>query len=242
MVVKPYESSGDSKKAQIEQMFDNIAPNYDLLNKVLSLGIDRRWRKKLITQLQAHRPTSVLDIATGTGDVVFGINKNMNVEKLVGLDLSKEMLEVAKDKLKKLDNPDHIGFIKGDSENLPFEENSFDAITASFGVRNFENLQAGIAEMYRTLKPNGVLKILEFTRPRSFPFKHLFNAYFKNFLPVIGKFKSKDDKAYQYLYESVQAFPDFEDFVSILKNEGFKECKYESLTFGICAIYTGVKS
>lgn len=240
MTVKPYSESG-SKKVQIEAMFDNIAPNYDLLNRVLTLGIDTRWRAKAIKQLKEHNPASILDVATGTGDFALEAYKRLSPEKIVGIDISHEMLELGRKKVTKKGLEDKIELIKADSEDLPFDDSSFDAVTASFGVRNFENLEAGIKENYRVLKPGGRIVILEFTKPRSFPFKQLFNIYFRYVLPVIGRVKSKDPAAYKYLYESVQAFPDYDAFLKVMKNVGFKSCSWTSLSFGICAIYQGEK-
>ena len=240
MTVKPYSESG-SKKVQIEAMFDNIAPNYDLLNRVLTLGIDTRWRAKAIKELKVHNPKSILDVATGTGDFALEAYKRLSPDKIVGIDISHEMLELGRKKVAKKGLDDKIELIKADSENLPFNDSSFDAVTASFGVRNFENLEAGILENYRVLKPGGRIVILEFTKPRSFPFKQLFNIYFRYVLPVIGKVKSKDPAAYKYLYESVQAFPDYDAFLKVMKNVGFKSCSWTSLSFGICAIYQGEK-
>ena len=240
MAVKPYSETG-SKKVQIEAMFDNIAPNYDLLNRVLTLGIDTTWRTKAIKQLKASNPRKILDVATGTGDFALEASKRLNPEKIVGIDISHEMLEIGRKKILKKDLKDKIEMIKADSEDLPFEDGSFDAVTASFGVRNFENLEKGLAENFRVLRPGGKIVILEFTKPTAFPFKQLFNLYFRYVLPVIGKVKSKDPAAYKYLYESVQAFPDYEAFLKVMTNVGFKSCSWKSLSLGICAIYQGEK-
>lgn len=240
MAVKPYSETG-SKKVQIEAMFDNIAPNYDLLNRVLTLGIDTRWRSKAIKELVKYKPLSILDVATGTGDFALEAYKRLRPAKIVGIDISHEMLELGRKKISKKSLDDKIEMIKADSEDLPFEEGEFDAVTASFGVRNFENLQKGINENYRVLKSGGRIVILEFTKPRAFPFKQLFNIYFRYVLPVIGRVKSKDPAAYKYLYESVQAFPDYENFLEVMKKAGFKSCSWTSLSFGICAIYQGEK-
>ena len=222
-------------------MFDNIAPNYDLLNRVLTLGIDTRWRAKAIKQLKDHKPLTVLDVATGTGDFALEAYKRLKPNKIVGIDISHEMLELGRKKISKKALTEKIEMIKADSENLPFEADSFDAVTASFGVRNFENLEKGLQENHRVLKSGGKIVILEFTKPRIFPFKQLFNLYFRYILPVIGRVKSKDPAAYKYLYESVQAFPDYNEFLEVMKNVGFRSCSYTSLSFGICAIYQGEK-
>lgn len=241
--VKPYQQKGgDSKKQQVEKMFDNIAPYYDFLNHFLSLGIDKIWRKKAISILQEDAPKYILDVATGTADVALETVKRVpEVDKIIGIDISNEMLEVGRQKIKKRQLTETIELQQGDSENLPFEDNTFDAITVAFGVRNFEHLEKGLQEMNRVLKPNGKLVVLEFSKPRIFPFRQLFNAYFKYLLPTIGKIKSKDPRAYQYLYESVQVFPDGKDFVRILEKTGYKSNQWKSLSLGICAIYTGRK-
>ena len=238
-VVTPYESTS-SKKEQVAEMFDNIAGNYDFLNHFLSVGIDKSWRKKAIKLLKEDSPKQMLDIATGTGD--FAIEAlAINPDKITGVDISRQMLEVGKVKMKKkgVDNIIHLQY--GDSENLPFDDNTFDAITVSFGVRNFENLEAGLSDMYRVLKPGGKVVIIEFSKPENFPIKQLYNFYFMNILPVIGKIVSKDHRAYTYLPESVNAFPYGEKFISIMKGLKFKTPKAIPLTFGIASIYTGVK-
>lgn len=238
--VKPY-SQEESKKKQIERMFDNIAPYYDFLNRLLSLGIDTVWRKKALLKLRGMQLDTVLDVATGTGDLALEIEKQLQPAKIIGLDLSQDMLDVGIKKIEKRGLSDKISMIKGDSENLPFENDSIDAITVAFGVRNFENLRKGLAEMHRVLKPGGKMVVLEFSRPTIFPFKQAFNFYFKNILPAVGKFTSKDEKAYEYLYESVQAFPDGKQFVSILHEIGFSNTSFDPLTLGICSIYLGQK-
>jgi len=240
LAVKPYSETG-SKKVQIEAMFDNIAPNYDLLNRVLTLGIDTTWRTKAIKQLKAYNPKTILDVATGTADFALEAYKRLDPKKIIGIDISHEMLDIGRKKIEKKNLSENIELIKADSEDLPFDDNSFDAVTASFGVRNFENLSKGIAENYRVLKPGGRILVLEFTKPRMFPFKQLFNLYFKHVLPVIGRVKSKDPAAYKYLYESVQAFPDYDEFLKVMRKVGFKSCSWTSLSLGICAIYQGEK-
>ena len=239
--VKPYEEVGGGKKKQISTMFDNIAPYYDFLNRFLSLGIDRSWRKKGINQLKAKNPKLILDVATGTADVAIEITKLLEPEKIIGVDISAEMLEVGKTKVKNKNLASIIELMQADSENLPFEDNTFDAITVSFGVRNFENMEKGLSEMRRVLKNGGQLMVLEFSQPKLFPFKQLFNLYFKYILPFIGKVTSKDPNAYKYLYESVQAFPDGKDFVKVLDNLGYKSNQCIPLTLGICSVYLGQK-
>ncbi|MCB0625373.1 MAG: bifunctional demethylmenaquinone methyltransferase/2-methoxy-6-polyprenyl-1,4-benzoquinol methylase UbiE, partial [Saprospiraceae bacterium] len=217
--VKPYQADG-SKKEQVSKMFDNIAPSYDLLNRLLSLGIDRSWRKKAIRLLDPAKAKTVLDVATGTADVAIEIARQLKPEKIIGVDIAQQMLEIGREKVSKRGLAEVIELQLGDSENLPFESNTFDAITVAFGVRNFEDLGKGLSEMQRVLKPGGKLVVLEFSRPRIFPFKQLFNLYFRYLLPLIGRLTSKDPKAYSYLYESVQAFPDRENFVTELGKAG----------------------
>ncbi|MFK8103094.1 MAG: bifunctional demethylmenaquinone methyltransferase/2-methoxy-6-polyprenyl-1,4-benzoquinol methylase UbiE [Saprospiraceae bacterium] len=222
-------------------MFNNIAPYYDFLNRLLSLGIDKSWRKQAIKLLEEQAPKYVLDVATGTADVAIACQKQLNTDKIIGVDISSEMLEIGKKKIKKLGLTEKIELKLGDSENLPFEDNTFDAVTVAFGVRNYENLEKGLIEMRRVLKQDGRLIVLEFSRPTIFPFKQLFNGYFKYVLPTIGKLTSKDPKAYQYLYESVQAFPDGDDFLKVLSKTGYKSNQCKALTLGICSIYSGSK-
>lgn len=240
MAVVPYKDQNDGKKSQVAQMFDNIAGKYDFLNHFLSAGIDIVWRKKAIGLLKAEKPGQILDIATGTAD--FAIEAlALNPDKVTGVDISEGMLAVGRQKLQQKGLTDKIELQYGDSENLPFADNTFDAITAAFGVRNFENLPQGLSEMHRVLKPGGTAVILEFSKPQRFPMKQLYQFYFKNILPVVGKFVSKDRAAYTYLPESVQAFPDGKDFLKIYEEVGFKNTKWHSLTFGISSIYIGKK-
>jgi demethylmenaquinone methyltransferase/2-methoxy-6-polyprenyl-1,4-benzoquinol methylase len=240
MAVVPYKELELGKKEQVATMFNNISHKYDFLNHVLSGGIDILWRKKAIKLLQPFAPKVMLDIATGTGDFAIEALK-LNPEKITGVDISEGMLSFGIEKVKKLKKENIIQLQYGDSENLPFEDNTFDAIIVSFGVRNFENLEKGLKEMNRVLKPNGVALVLEFSKPTSFPFKQLYNFYFKNILPVIGRIFSKDTSAYTYLPESVNAFPDGPNFVKIYQNCGFKNTQWHSLTFGISSIYMGQK-
>lgn len=240
-VVKPYSADG-SKKEQVAEMFDNIAPKYDFLNRSLSMGIDVLWRRKAIKMLADLKPQVVLDVATGTGDVALEIHKQLKPERIVGLDLSPGMLEVGKQKVAKKGLSDTIEMVVGDSENLPFEDNTFDAITVAFGVRNFENLNAGLAEMNRVLKPGGKLIVLEFSHPKSFPFKQIYWAYFNHILPFFGKMVSKDASAYTYLPESVKQFPDGNAFIERLNQTGYQNPTQRPLTFGIASIYAAVKN
>ena len=239
-VIKPYDPNA-AKTAQIEEMFDNVAPTYDLLNRALSLRIDVLWRRFAIRLLAPDKPQHVLDIATGTGDVALECYKQLQPQHIVGLDLSNQMLSFGREKIAKANLTDKIEMVQGDCENLPFPENTFDAITVAYGVRNFETLQKGLREMHRVLQNGKKLVVIEFSRPKTFPVKQLFNLYFRYILPAIGRVASKDARAYSYLYESVQAFPDGEDFLSELKKAGFQNTKWHSLTFGICSVYVAEK-
>jgi len=239
--VTPYQS-GEAKKEQVSTMFNRIASSYDLLNRMTSLGIDVIWRKRAIAQLKDGEHRRILDVATGTADVAIEIRKQLpNVEHITGLDISAEMLAVGREKVSKKGWDEQITLIEGDSEAMPFEDNSFDAVTAAFGVRNFENLEKGMREIHRVLRPGGTLVVLEFSHPTAFPIKQLFNLYFKYILPTIGSVISKDKKAYRYLYESVQAFLNQEQFLAQLSQIGFKSNQCKSLTFGISSLYIGTK-
>ncbi len=239
--VTPY-GDGLGKKEQVSRMFNRIAPYYDFLNRLLSLGIDVQWRKRAIALLDPQRHRYILDVATGTADVALQTMRQLPaVERIQGIDISNEMLEIGREKIKKAGYTQQIRLDEGDSENLPFQDNTFDAITVAFGVRNFEHLEKGLAEMQRVLKPGGRVVILEFSRPRLFPFRQLFNLYFRYILPGIGRLTSKDPKAYRYLYESVQAFPDGKDFLNIMNRTGYISNRDITLTLGICSIYTGEK-
>lgn len=239
MEVKPYQEE-TGKKEQIEKMFDSISGRYDFLNRFLSLGTDIYWRKLMVNRLRAKQPKTILDIATGTADVAIAMRK-ISPEQIIGLDLSEGMLEIGREKVKKKGLGNLIQLVKGDSENLPYQENTFEAVTVAFGVRNFENLLKGLSEMNRVMKPGGKVVILEFSRPRIFPIKQLYDFYFKYFCPWWGKLISKDDSAYRYLYESVNVFPEGEKFLDVARNAGFKDLKAERVTFGIVSLYTGVK-
>lgn len=239
--ITPYQSATATKKEQVASMFDNISETYDFLNHFMSLGIDILWRKKAIGELKALQPRLILDVATGTGDFAFEAIKILNPEKVIGVDISDGMLEVARKKIKERNLGAVFSVQMGDSEGLHFEDNHFDAVTVAFGVRNYENLEKGLADMYRVLKPGGKIVILEFSKPRKFPIKQGYNFYFNHITPLLGKVFSKDNKAYTYLPESVAAFPDGEAFNQMMTKVGFKEAKDNRLTFGVCAIYTGVK-
>ena len=240
MTVVPYKELDLSKKEQVAKMFDNISHKYDFLNHFLSVGIDIYWRKRAIKLLKASHPKLMLDIATGTGDFAIEALK-LNPDKIIGVDISAGMLKYGKEKIIKLGLEHKIELMLGDSEKLQFDDNTFDAITVSFGVRNFENLEKGLTDMFRVLKPGGKAVVLEFSKPKSFPMKQLYNFYFKNILPILGKIFSKDSTAYTYLPESVNAFPDGEDFLKVFEKSGFKSTKCISLTFGISSKYIGEK-
>ncbi|MFN3940835.1 MAG: bifunctional demethylmenaquinone methyltransferase/2-methoxy-6-polyprenyl-1,4-benzoquinol methylase UbiE [Chitinophagales bacterium] len=237
--VTPYNNT-QAKKEQVETMFDNIAPRYDLLNRMLSFGVDIYWRKKAIRALRKSHPQTILDVACGTGDFSLAALQ-VQPAKIIGLDISQEMLNVGKKKIEKAGYADIIELKQGDSENIPFSADDFDAVTVAFGVRNFENLDKGLVEIYRVLKADGQLVILEFSKPGIFPVKQLFNFYFKTICPFIGRLVSKDARAYTYLYESVSAFPEGDAFIHHLHAAGFKKCTCVRLTFGICSLYTAIK-
>lgn len=240
MNVLPYKDKNTSKKEQIAAMFNSISGKYDFLNHFLSLGIDILWRKRAVRLLKKHQPKLILDIATGTGD--FAIEAlSLNPEKIIGVDISEGMLSVGREKLIKKNLTDKIELISGDSEFLPFEDNFFDAVIVSFGVRNFENLEKGLSDMLRVLKPGGKVVILEFSKPKSFPFKQIYQFYFQWILPKIGKLISKNHAAYTYLPNSVEAFPDGDDFLNILNKIGFQKNQCTPLTLGISSIYSGSK-
>ena len=239
--ITPYQLDNATKKDQVATMFNNISGTYDFLNHFLSLGIDILWRKKAIKELVSIQPRVMLDVATGTGDFAFEAIKKLNPEKVVGVDISEGMLNVAREKITQRNLQTVFSVQLGDSEGLQFEDNTFDAITVAFGVRNFENLEKGLADMYRVLKPDGKIVILEFSKPKAFPIKQAYQVYFKQVTPFFGKVFSKDKRAYEYLPESVAAFPDGEEFLSMLNKVGFKSTKQQQLTFGISSIYVGVK-
>lgn len=235
MTVKPYKDLESDKKSQVASMFNNIAPKYDLLNHTLSFGIDHVWRRRAIKLLKSLKKPVVLDVATGTGDLAIAIRNKLG-GKVTGLDLSSEMLKVAKEKVLK-NNYSNIELVQGDSENLPFSDSSFDAVTVAFGVRNFENLQQGLQEMKRVLKINGKMVILEFSKPNQFPMKQLYRFYSAVILPVIGGVISKDKAAYTYLPESVRQFPEGQDFMKELAGIGMVNIVQQRQTFGIATIY-----
>lgn len=239
--VVPYAESGQAKKKQVADMFNSIAFKYDFLNRFLSFGIDISWRKKAIRQLKALKPQNVLDVATGTGDVAIMTYKLLAPKHITGIDISEGMLQVGRQKIEKAGLQQFINLQTGDSETINFPDNSFDAITVAFGVRNFENLEKGLTEMYRVLKPGGKLVVLEFSRPKRGAFRVLCNWYMNVLTPGVGKMFSKNKQAYQYLSDSVQAFPEREQFTAIMQATGYKQTYFKPLTLGICCIYCGSK-
>lgn len=240
MTVKPYKSAGSSKKQQVARMFDNIALKYDFLNHFLSLGIDRLWRKNAVSLLKDINEPYILDVATGTGDLAILAHQKLGC-RVAGVDISVEMLKAAQKKIRDRNIEKYVSVVEGDSENLPFDDNLFDAVMVAFGVRNFENLNKGLTEMNRVLKKGGKMVILEFSRPGSFPFKQLYFFYFRHVLPFFGGLISKDKAAYTYLPESVLNFPDGEAFDEELKNAGLKPLLRKKQTFGIATIYMAEK-
>ena len=239
--VTPYKDSSLSKKQQVEKMFDTISTNYDGLNKVISFGTDKKWRKRVLKLVISEKPKTILDIATGTGDLAIQFAKKTNAEEIIGLDLSEGMLDVAQKKIKNTPLEKKVLFVKGDSENLHFEANYFDVITVSFGIRNFENLEKGLSEIYRVLKPSGLFVILETSVPEKTPFKQGYKVYTKTLLPVIGKLFSKDKVAYKYLCESASVFPYGKALNNILQKIGFIGIANQPQTFGVATIYTATK-
>jgi demethylmenaquinone methyltransferase / 2-methoxy-6-polyprenyl-1,4-benzoquinol methylase len=237
--IRPY-NSGKEKKEEVAEMFNNIANRYDLLNSILSLGIHKGWRKKCVRLLAKNNPKQILDVATGTADFAIECVK-LSPDKIVGIDISDGMLKVGREKIQKLKLEKLITLENGNAETVTFPDNSFDAVVVGFGVRNFQDLEKGLKNLYRMLKPGGTLIVLEFSYPRNFLIKAGYNFYFSYITPVIGKVFSKDTRAYTYLTESVKAFPNNENFVAVLDRVGFKATGYKPLSFGIAAIYKGMK-
>ncbi len=228
------------KKEMVRQMFDDISPKYDFLNHLLSFGIDRTWRKKLVNMVKGCKPATILDVATGTGDLAIALI-GAGADQIKGVDISKQMLAVGIKKVTEAGLDKLITFNTGDAEHLPFPDNSFDVVTVAFGVRNFSDLALGIREMSRVLKPGGKVYILEFSHPGTFPVKQLYQFYSRYFIPFAGKLISGNSVAYNYLPESVAAFPSGENFVAILRQEGLHQCSIRPLSFGIASIYAGQK-
>ena len=239
-MINPYKNSSKGKKEQVAMMFDNISANYDGLNRVISFGIDISWRKKVVQLVSKNNPKQILDIATGTGDLAIMMSQ-LNPDKIIGLDISAGMLDVGKRKIANVNLSDKIDMVVGDSENMPFDDNTFDAITVSFGVRNFANLDKGLTEIKRVLKPGGTFVILETSNPTKFPFKQGYKFYTTYILPFIGKIFSRDKAAYSYLCESANIFPFGEAFNNILQKNGFINTEYRPVTFGVATIYSATK-
>ena len=237
--INPYHEG--EKAQQVEQMFDNIAPTYDTLNHRLSWDIDRRWRRKAIQQLIPYQPLTILDIATGTGDFAIMAAQMLNPQRLVGADISEGMMEIGRKKVREMGLDSIISFAKEDCLALSFDDATFDAVTAAFGIRNFADLDKGLSEMCRVLKPGGHLSIVELTTPVAFPMKQLFRIYSHTVLPVYGRLISKDTSAYSYLTKTIEAFPQGERMKEILKQAGFKDAGFQRLTFGICTMYFATK-
>lgn len=238
--IKPYGKEGEKGKL-VEEMFDNIAPTYDTLNHRLSWDIDKGWRKKAIRQLLPFQPKTILDIATGTGDFAILSVKELRPQRMIGIDISEGMMKIGQKKVEAEGLQHIVSFKKDDCTHLSFDDNSFDAVTAAFGIRNFQNLDQGLSEMCRVLKPNGHLSIVELTTPVSFPMKQLFKLYSHTILPVYGKLISKDTSAYSYLTKTIEAFPQGEVMLGILRKAGFKNASFKRLTFGICTMYFATK-
>lgn len=239
-VVKPYNNEATSKKEEVAEMFDNISKRYDFLNHFLSLGIDKIWRRKAIKKLRDLKPKRILDIATGTGDFAIAALK-LNPMEVIGVDISQGMLNVGIDKMKRKGVDSVITMKLGDSEELPFEDGYFDALTVGFGVRNYENLEKGLKDMLRVLRPGGMAVILEFSKPKKFPMKQAFGFYSKRIIPFFGKRISKDERAYAYLPESVAAFPEGKEFTDILEKIGYTKVSAQTVSGGIATIYSGTK-
>ena len=239
--IVPFKQSTLSKKEQVATMFDKIAFRYDFLNRFLSAGIDVGWRKKAVKELQSLAPKTVLDVATGTGDVAILTYNLLKPEYITGIDISEGMLQLGRGKIDKLGLSNKIQLVSGDSETINFTNDTFDAITVAFGVRNFENLEKGLSEMLRVLQPGGKLVVLEFSKPKQPAFKAIYNFYMNTIAPGFGKLIAKNGDAYQYLNDSVKSFPEGEKFTEIMANLGFKNIYFKPLTLGICTIYCGSK-
>jgi demethylmenaquinone methyltransferase/2-methoxy-6-polyprenyl-1,4-benzoquinol methylase len=237
----PYKDSTKTKKEQVAEMFDRIASRYDFMNRFLSARTDVGWRKKAIKLLAKDSPKWILDVATGTGDMALMANRMLNPEKIIGIDISGQMLEVGRKKVEKEGFGDKIELQSGDSETINFAQNTFDAVMAAFGVRNFENLENGLAEMFRVLKPGGQIVILEFSKPRHKAVRSFYNLYMSIIAPQVARWFRQNKEAYDYLCESSNAFPDRQRFVDILNNVGFSDTQFKSLSLGICCIYSGRK-
>ncbi len=239
--ILPDAGSNLSKKAQVADMFNNIAGHYDFLNHFLSMGIDKGWRKKAIAEAAKVKPINILDVATGTGDLAIVAAEKLQPQNVMGIDIADKMLEIGRKKVEEKGLSQIVKLQNGDSEQMPFADNAFDAITCAFGVRNFEHLEKGLIEMNRVMRTGGKLAILEFSHPKQFPVKQLYRFYFKYILPALGKIVSRHSRAYTYLPESVMAFPEGKTFCTVLEHCGFRQASARPLTFGICTLYTATK-
>lgn len=239
--INPYHNDSRKKPQQVEEMFNNIASAYDFMNRAMTLGIDRSWRRKAVKSLPEGKDIAVLDIATGTGDLALLINKITSSEHITGIDLAENMLEIARQKAAKSSNPSAFNFIKADSLGLPFPDNSFNCVTAAYGVRNFANLLEGYREMFRVLKPGGMVAILELSTPRNPVIKPLYNLYTRHLIPFVGRIIAGDSRAYTYLPESIAAVPQGDDMLNLMKQAGFSQTKCRRFTFGTCSFYTAFK-
>lgn len=238
--VKPYDNDA-AKAGQVREMFNSIAPAYDVMNRMMTLGIDTIWRRKAVDMVGKYNPRRVLDVATGTGDLAFLIDKRLRPEQLLGIDLSEGMLAIAREKALQKGVADRLSFAVEDCLSLSLPDNSYDAITVAYGVRNFENLKQGFAEMYRVLAPGGVLCVIELSTPEHFPMRQLYKFYTYTIIPLVGRIVSRDKQAYSYLPRSVAAVAQGEEMLDIFRSVGFKNCRLRRLTFGACTIYMGEK-
>lgn len=238
--VKPYDNEA-AKTGQVREMFNSIAPAYDVMNRMMTFGIDTIWRRKAVDMVGKYKPRRVLDVATGTGDLAFLIDRRLQPEQLLGIDLSEGMLAIARQKAEQKGVADRVSFAVEDCLSLSLPDNSYDAITVAYGVRNFENLKQGFAEMYRVLAPGGVLCVIELSTPEHFPMRQLYKFYTYTIIPLVGRIVSRDSKAYSYLPRSVAAVAQGEEMLDIFRSVGFKNCRLRRLTFGACTIYIGEK-
>lgn len=238
--VKPYDQDA-AKTGQVREMFNSIAPAYDVMNRMMTMGIDTIWRRKAVDMLRNYKPRRILDVATGTGDLAFLIDQRLKPDTLLGIDLSEGMLSVAREKAAERGVADRVSFAIEDCLSLSLPDNSYDAITVAYGVRNFENLKQGFAEMYRVLSPGGVLCVIELSTPEHFPFRQLYKFYTYTIIPLVGRIISRDKQAYSYLPRSVAAVAQGEEMLDIFRSVGFKNCRLRRLTFGACTIYMGEK-
>ena len=238
--INPYDNNR-AKTEQVKEMFDSIAPAYDFMNRAMTFGIDKLWRAKAVRMIKAHTPSTILDVATGTGDLAIKLARSLSINKITGIDLSEGMIEIGRRKVTEANLDNVISFTTGDCLNLPFDDNSFDCVTVAYGVRNFEHLDKGYQQMHRVLNNGGMLCVIELSTPTSKIIKPLYNFYTHHIIPFVGRLISKDVRAYSYLPESIAAVPQGNDMLQLMKNAGFKDCKFHSMTFGSCTIYTAIK-